>query len=258
MDYEQIGKEAVKAGYDGGGIWQKRFLGGIRRAWKNDGSEENADKLDIFNPPGCKGWWPDFSYPETEGAAQAWIAEKYNKDNCYILVYPVSNSIECHVIIGFPENALSKIVGKGVSKAEAILAAIKSLGLGKKDNSPMGLNKRLLEVGFREKGCRWVRYNELDSCLVSYPLSDFLPNKRYDDASLAQIKLFPDGSHPSTIGVATAWLRSFAKIGESLYFFKSACGKWFARGWEAFKGFDSELEALVEFAEWAKEQGLME
>jgi len=227
MNYEEIGKEAVKAGYDGGGIWAVLSPAGkIAKLWKND-------------PLCCEPLWPDFSYPETEGAALAWIAEKVGEKNCFVTL---------------EGGAWFCIAGKtafgGIDKANAILDAIKSLNLGKKDNSPTGLNKRLLEVGFKEHTCLWGRGED-----------ENFPNRVGDIKLLLRNGYIPIGSHPSTIGVATAWIRSFEKIGDTLHFwYNSQTGTWSIGGqtlYPTHDGFSSELEALVEFAEWAKEEGLM-
>ena len=230
MNYEEIGKEAVKHGYDGGGIWYSDTGGNF---WR-------FPRMGIL-----KNNYPDFSYPETEGAALAWIAEKKKFPNCYAVQYHKLWTI-------IVENEDGSIVSLcvGTSKVEVILAAIKSLKLGKKDNSPMGLNKRLLEVGFRNGQCCW--WIDYGSILVTVD-GNYIFEER-----ITKYGWVPEGSHPSTIGVATAWLRSFPKIGETLHFWKSA-GKWrIASEWPlGEEGYDSELEALVEFAEWAKEEGLL-
>lgn len=117
-------------------------------------------------------------------------------------------------------------------------------------DSPMGLNKRLLDVGFRKGGCEWFING-----VFGFPTD-------YDIAINARFEIYPHGHHPSTIGVATAWLRSFEKIGDTLCFWKQQGFPklWIAtiNGEHPIKGCDSELEALVEFAEWAKKEGLME
>ena len=240
MNYEEIGKRAVELGYDGCGIWACLGLLKAGRAWKRPNQTDEA----------CEWLWPDFSCPETEGAALAWIAEKTRASRCYIC----RNGFERFVLKCEDQDGdfvRDWIVSN--SAAKVILEAIKSLNLGKKDNSPMGLNKRLLEVGFMQGGCYWVHgigvsFMHEHSCTVPDALED--GRLRY-----------PDGSHPSTIGVATAWLRSFPRIGDTLHFYKSLGEKWVpsCNGFERLnKTFASELEALVEFAEWAKEEGLFE
>lgn len=254
MDWEEIGKRAVELGYDGGGIWR------------------NCNGLTIWGASpktmvetGC---WPDFSYPETEGAALAWIADKRKSADAvlefdhgwYVIrLIGMSEGVVC-------DNGFIRMVSDK-TKAEAILAAIQSLGLRKKDvapkkdNSPMGLNKRLLEVGFRSGGCVW--YTNRDSSII---VSDAIIIATIESGCV----LFPDGSHPSTIGVATSWLRGFPKIGETLHFYKYE-KKWYAsvdldetdeRLLESFNRHldaeETELESLVEFAEWAREEGLFE
>ncbi len=185
----------------------------------------------------------------------AWILEKYNAIN-------KKNYTVCYVDFCVGRLALRLesatcvfgLVEKAPSKAEAILAAIKFLGLGKKDNIPMGLNKRLLEVGFRKGDCSWV-------CSFNRVRSAFVGDTELPVAINQGVALCPNGAHPSTIGVATAWLRSFPKIGESLHFWKnSQTGTWNIGGqtlYPTHDGFSSELEALVEFAEWAQKEGLM-
>jgi hypothetical protein len=238
MNYEQIGKEAVAAGYDGGGIWKAHDF---NTKW--------------FAPTGCMqlkngGWWPDFSYAETEGAALEWIADK-KKANIVFVDYHNNNYVVNARIAG-----LCYILGVSSQRAASVLSAIKSLGLGKKDNSPTGLNKRLLEVGFRRGGCRWIDTGNGVRELFEHDVNDLS----------VYFCWLPDGSHPSTIGVATAWLRGFEKVGEKLHFCKSIGGNWIAAhenvvwqgDYEKIPECSSELEALVEFAEWAKEAGLLE
>lgn len=243
MSYEEIGKEAVKHGYDGGGIWVKP-------------NDEVYWRCDYKAAKPIAGSWPHFHRPETEGAALAWILEKYNEKHktnyevCYIdfrinrLALRLEKKDCVCVLIEGPD-----------TKPEAILAAIKSLNLCKKDNSSMALNKRLLGVGFRRGGCAWI-----DTGNGRREILDI-------GSDVSTLNIYhcwtPEGSHPSTIGVATAWLRSFSKIGETLHFWKGEhITKWRA-SWcnisdhYAENLFDSELEALVEFAEWAKEEGLL-
>lgn len=230
MNYEEIGKRAVELGYDGGGIWSN-FNG-----WSYWVSQDLMRQ---------EGFYPDFSYPETEGAALAWIAEKKGAKHIFLGYSELGK-------VFFVSNGLGPIInGRYESGVEAILESIELLGLRKKDNSPMGLNKRLLEVGFRSGGCVW--YTNMDSSII---VSDAI----IIAAMKSGCVLFPDGSHPSTIGVATAWLRSFEKIGERFHiwkwgaFWRCACDN----GQPNYtNGYGSELEALVEFAEWAKAEGLL-
>lgn len=236
MNHEEIGKQAVELGYDGCGIWACLGLLKEGRAWKRPNQTDEA----------CEWLWPDFSYPETEGAALAWIAEKTRASRCYIC----RDGFE-RFVLRFEDRAGDFVRDWIVSNsaAKVILEAIKSLNLGKKDNSPMGLNKRLLEVGFMRGECVWG-HKECSRYLAYHV-----------DRLMIEEGHFPVGSHPSTIGVATAWLRSFEKIGDSFHVY------WRNKQWFAClngdtmlldAGHDSELEALVEFAEWAKEEGLME
>ena len=238
MNYEEIGKEAAKAGYDGGGIWDvKAALPGTARRWRNLKDDNEYIYL-----------WPDFSYPETEGAALAWIAEKARFE---CAVYHVARN-EFQILgirPGRNDEPWLTLSGSFSTRVECILHAIKSLNLGKKDNSLMGLNKRLLEVGFRLGRCQWYK----DGCGL---------NVNCDHMSDCDIekKWLPAGSHPSTIGVATAWLRSFPKIGDSFYVYYNPhrmCWKYCYHHTDPDPIFDSELEALVEFAEWAREEGWM-
>lgn len=247
MNYEEIGKRAVELGYDGGGIWSNS---------RNLVAEWVHSKVCKKNriEAGC---WPDFSYPETEGAALAWILDKLTE-----IRKETWPNIRIHLhISGYIVMVESTVQFEYRSryfptKVEAILNAIESLGLRKKDNRPMGLNKRLLEVGFRSGGCVW--YTNRDSSII---VSDAMIIAAMESGCV----LFPDGSHPSTIGVATAWLRSFPKIGNTFHIvFVEKKEKWLPHIWGDFfgesalsTGFDTEIEALVEFAEWAKEQGLM-
>lgn len=242
MNYEELGKRAVELGYDGGGIWSK-----------NNGL---LPRQSIWFDPSTlhskAGYWPDFSYPETEGAALAWIAEKIDSGFVYMAA-PENEG--WRVACGRTKNP-SYIGSWSSVREEALLSAIKSLGLGKKDNSPTGLNKRLLDVGFRDGGCYWFTTKGHSALMEPFAgIGNAVKNKRL---------LYPDGSHPSTIGVATAWLRSFEKIGPTVCFYCTKECIWYADFFHTSKPawderqFSSELEALVEFAEWAKEAGLME
>jgi len=238
MNYEEIGKQAVKDGYDGGGIWAVLSPARkIARLWKND-------------PLCCEPLWPDFSYPETKGAALAWIAEKARFE---CAVYHVARN-EFQILgirHGRNDEPWLTLSGSFSTRVECILHAIKSLNLGKKDNSPMGLNKKLLAVGFRTGGCEWM----IDGVF------GFPTNYDIELAIRRGFETLPHGHHPSTIGVATAWIRSFEKIGDTLHFwYNSQTGTWSIGGqtlYPTHDGFSSELEALVEFAEWAKEEGLL-
>ena len=120
----------------------------------------------------------------------------------------------------------------------------------KKDDSARGLSLRLMAIGFIAGDCQWI----LNGVICSPSIGEI------NMARLLGCDIEPNGHHPSTIGVATHWLRSFPKIGNSFsVVFIIDLNRWLPClfGNPIDYGYDSELEALVEFAEWAKEEGLM-